>query len=478
VTIFEELTAEPKRDRYGRPMVKPIDGGKPKPYTRPTTIADTLDDRHNLELWLQRQVAKGLAARPDLMALVTTTDGEDKSALNDLCRKARDAAASDKGANMGTAVHAAIEAVNRDTDVTTAAMFAADVAAYLGALDAHGATVDRDHVEQFVVNDDVGAAGTFDMRLNIGGVWYVADLKTGATVEWSAKAFAVQLAIYQGHTSTYDWATETHGPRLDCDPDRGIIVHLPAGTGECTLHWIDLAAGREALERALWVRGWRKRRDLLVPVEIDEGGPHSPAQVQDVGVGTVERPTRRPRRNPHIRAVTDGEPVHVADSIRQVVTAIRPVTAATPKTAPEGDAVPAERVEKLLARVHASTVTLHVMARWAREAAAAGTAWNVQASNTDSHTERRCWLTAAALEIADHAADGAALVADVSDDADELARAVLAVVLGDDAHQPLFSVGGLIGTLTVDQARHVHKIAAAGPVIVIDDDGTARVKTA
>ena len=42
VNELEALTAaEPKRDRYGRPMVTPRNGGKPKPFTRPTTIADT-----------------------------------------------------------------------------------------------------------------------------------------------------------------------------------------------------------------------------------------------------------------------------------------------------------------------------------------------------------------------------------------------------------------------------------------------------
>ena len=75
VNELEALTAaEPKRDRYGRPMVTPRNGGKPKPFTRPTTIADTLDDRHNLELWMQRQVLKGSIARPDLHALAATTD--------------------------------------------------------------------------------------------------------------------------------------------------------------------------------------------------------------------------------------------------------------------------------------------------------------------------------------------------------------------------------------------------------------------
>ena len=107
---------EPKRDRYGRPLIVPEGGDKHVPYTRPTTIADTLDDRHNLELWMQRQVALGLVARPDLVARIATTDPTDKSTLNGICSDARDAAGSSAAANLGTAIHAAVEAVNRGGD--------------------------------------------------------------------------------------------------------------------------------------------------------------------------------------------------------------------------------------------------------------------------------------------------------------------------------------------------------------------------
>ena len=145
---------------------------------------------------MQRQVL-GVDRTTDLHALAATTDPDDKSALNKLLRPAARRRSVGRRANMGTAVHAAIEAVNRGRDAPV--MFAEHVEAYTTLLDGIGATVDRDHVEQFVVNETVGAAGTFDMRLQVDGVWYVADLKTGSTVEWSARSFAIQLAIYQGH---------------------------------------------------------------------------------------------------------------------------------------------------------------------------------------------------------------------------------------------------------------------------------------
>ena len=78
------------------------------------------------------------------------------------------------------------------------------------------------------MNETVGAAGTSDMRLQIDGVWYVADLKTAPPSSGRRGSFAIQLAIYQGHTSIYDRATNTHDLPLVLDDDRGIIVHFPA----------------------------------------------------------------------------------------------------------------------------------------------------------------------------------------------------------------------------------------------------------
>ena len=434
-------TAEPKRDRYGRPLVTPRDGGKPKAYTRPTTIADTLDDRHNLELWMQRQVLKGSLARPDLHALAATTDPDDKSALNKLCGQLRDAAASDAGANMGTAVHAAIEAVNRGVEHPP--MFAAHVDAYATLLNAIGATVDRDHVEQFVVNETIGAAGTFDMRLQIDGVWYVADLKTGSTVEWSARSFAIQLAIYQGHTSTYDWATNTHDLPLVLNDDRGIIIHLPANDpSAAAAHWIDLAAGREALERALWVREWRKRKGLLVPFEVTPSADPAP---------TAPKATPNPKGSTRIEPVNpDAAPT-------------------TPKTAPEGGPADPAKVVKLLERAKSNKAVAATVGRWVRDAMRAHVDWRIGIEDKFS-TERRYALSYVAVDLAEHLCAGA----DDFKVEDEVARAALSMVIGDDAHQPVMAVGGLIGTLTIDQARRLVRIANSAR-LTFSDDGSPRL---
>ena len=80
MTTLTTPTQPVERDRWGRPKIKAPDG-KLKPYTRATTVAGTLDDRHNLEKWLQRQAVIGLAKRPDLYALATQSDPTDRKAL-------------------------------------------------------------------------------------------------------------------------------------------------------------------------------------------------------------------------------------------------------------------------------------------------------------------------------------------------------------------------------------------------------------
>jgi len=57
------------RDRYGRPLVVPPNGGKPVAYTRATTIANSLDDASALTAWKMRMAAIGLTTRPDISTL-------------------------------------------------------------------------------------------------------------------------------------------------------------------------------------------------------------------------------------------------------------------------------------------------------------------------------------------------------------------------------------------------------------------------
>lgn len=211
ISLYDELAAaEPKRDRFGRYLITPADGGKPVAHTRATTIAETLDDRYNLELWKMRQVAVGLAQRPDLLAQVAAHTTDDKKVLNGVCEDAMAAAKSASGANMGTALHRIIERLNRGEIDRSGVpeMFADRVDAYLAATG--GLTIRRDLVERVAVLSRHTIAGTFDLGVEVGGELFVADLKTGSGVDAGARGFAVQLAIYANAETLFDFATDTH----------------------------------------------------------------------------------------------------------------------------------------------------------------------------------------------------------------------------------------------------------------------------
>jgi hypothetical protein len=56
-STLDKPSSDIKRDRWGRPLITPPDGGKPVPYTRVSTLAKALDDKTALMRWKQRQTA-------------------------------------------------------------------------------------------------------------------------------------------------------------------------------------------------------------------------------------------------------------------------------------------------------------------------------------------------------------------------------------------------------------------------------------
>lgn len=248
-----------KRDRYGRPLVIPPGGGRPKPYTRATTLAGTLDDTYNLSRWQQRMVAIGLADRPDYL-LAVTAHRDDKTRLNGICEDAIEAAKGGAAATTGTALHALTELVDRGLDIpvvpeaTTRALNA-----YREAMRPFEVVA----IEQFTVLDDLEVGGTPDRIVRYGDRTLIADIKTGS-IEWSIQKIAIQLALYSRGVG-YDPKT---GERFDLPPvdqRNGLIIHLPADDGRCDLHWVNLDAGWQAAQLAVAVREWRKANGLTVP---------------------------------------------------------------------------------------------------------------------------------------------------------------------------------------------------------------------
>jgi len=246
------------RDRYGRPLVVPPEGGAPMPYTRCTTYVGVLEDTYNLSRWQQRMVALGMADRPDLV-LAAGAHRDDKAELDRIVAQALDAAQARAAAGVGTSLHKLTEQLDRgQIPGPVPEAYRADLDAYAAAT----AGMEMVGIERFTVLDELRIGGTHDRTVRYQGRTYIADIKTG-TIEYSALKIAMQLAVYS-RSVLYDHRTRTREP-LDVDTDRAIVIHLPAGQGRCELHWIDIAAGWEAVQVATQVRDWRRRKGLLTP---------------------------------------------------------------------------------------------------------------------------------------------------------------------------------------------------------------------
>lgn len=270
-----EVAPVVSRDRYGRPLITPEAGGKPVAYTRVTTFVDCVEDKYNLQKWMQRMVATGLSMRPDL-ALAVAAHKDTKTKLDKICDEAREAAASSAAATTGTALHALTEQVDRGLEVVGVPEAAvADIAAY------RAATVDLHpiHIEQMCVLDPWKVAGTPDRVVKYQGKRYISDLKTGS-IEYGVAKIAAQLSMYS-RARCYDVATGKRTPH-DAELDKGIVVHLPAGQATCTLYWVDLLAGWDVVQVARRVRQTRalKFDDFAEPFTVPE--PPAPTLAEQV----------------------------------------------------------------------------------------------------------------------------------------------------------------------------------------------------
>jgi predicted RecB family endonuclease len=100
------------RDRYGRPLVVPPGGGRPTAYTRCTRYVGVMEDLYNLHRWDERNVALGLADRPDLV-LAVSAHRDDKEKLNQIVSDAKEAAKAKAAAEIGTSLHKLTERLDR-----------------------------------------------------------------------------------------------------------------------------------------------------------------------------------------------------------------------------------------------------------------------------------------------------------------------------------------------------------------------------
>ena len=269
---------EPKRDRWGRPMIKLPSDGSLQAYTRVTTLSKACDTEGGLTKWKMRLTVIGLMRRPDLQALASVADPNDKTTLSDIAEQAFEFAGASNRANLGTALHALTEQhdLGMPTDVLPA--LAADLAAYKAAMSDHGLRVNPKWIERFVVVDELQVAGTADRYVMCpDGKIRVFDIKTGTDLSYSWRSIAVQLGCY-ANGLCYDVATGARTPLPDnIDRDHGIVCHLPAGEGRCDMYYVDIKEGYTiGAPMSQLLMQWRKRKDMHRKIEPGELGSPSP----------------------------------------------------------------------------------------------------------------------------------------------------------------------------------------------------------
>jgi hypothetical protein len=268
-----------RRDRYGRYLVVPPQGGAPVGYSRATTIAKVLDGGGGLMDWKATMTVTGLLLRPGLRAqweaLMAQEKGDpwyhSQQGKANCKRLVEDCAtvggASDR-AQIGIALHKITALVDSGKEPHLTADTARDVAAYQEGLVANGITLVPGAIELTVALDTYQVAGTFDRLVRVPGreLPLVADLKTGANLDYSWQSFAVQLAIYSRAEAIYeqgpaqDGSLDQRHPMPAVDQEFGLVLWLNAGSANLEVYEVDLNAGWEAFTHSMWTRGWRNKK--------------------------------------------------------------------------------------------------------------------------------------------------------------------------------------------------------------------------
>lgn len=258
------------RDKNGWPKILPPDkkvmrDGDLRSYARASGYGKVLENTYNIERYNERNTADGMVKSAVLRLEWAGTGPEDKDRRNELVVEAKKEAKADDKSRIGSAVHAITE--RHDLGLSLKSIpeeYVPDLEAWIDKTK----HFDILGVENFVVEDTYRIAGTYDRLVHYhraceicGKHKRILDLKTGR-VDFGQIGMAVQLASY-AHARSYDPAT---GERTDQDVClcRGIIVNLPAGTGQASLHWINIAQGWNlAVRLADEVKAIRRKRNWM-----------------------------------------------------------------------------------------------------------------------------------------------------------------------------------------------------------------------
>lgn len=501
--LGQQLTDPIRRDRWGRYQVVPPQGGKPKGYTRATTVAKALDSQDGLMKWNGRMILLGLMQRPDLLALAGTIDESNSKELNRLCGQASEAGGSITRRNLGTAVHSMLEQSITLPDYQAPEQYRADIEAIHRAVRDAGGEFMSDMVERVVVCDELGIAGTFDGIIRIGDRLFLFDLKTGSL--FGGLSWAIQLSIYAHADALYqqgaakDGSEDVRSPMVEVDQNRAIIIHCEPGTGHAELHWLDIAQGWEALQVAMSVRQWRNAK----PLSPFDQPPATPVIQEPVEY--VDEKWRKLARE-RLCTILDHERAR-EDVLRDWPTDIPTLRSQEPITLTDGDRLSGlfSRIEREHELPFADVPTSVERKKWKKfaelvsapeegEPVPDSVIDELNAQTRNLPQDQRDWIAdkmkqcskenrnvrlrgAGGKAVQQRLEVCKALIAFAPFLDDEIFTAAVAVATGCCDRTSLRSIGVVTGSLTIEQAQHLQQISAQIDsqqiVVLYNNDGTA-----
>lgn len=279
------------RDQWGRPKIMLPDGSRETGYRRASSYGSPLEDDSQLVKWKMRQVARGVARRPDIGLAITRAEvglegapaaaKKAKGAINELCEQAMEVVESGAKASIGTSLHHICEKLDLGKDPGHVPdQWRPDVDAYRDLVRGFRML----SVERFVVQDDHRVAGTTDRVVEVTwplltpagtiidpGAVLIGDVKTSQSMDFAGCKFGVQCWIYATGVpydpiakQRIEWGHDA--PRTDW----ALIFHAPSGQGKAKLYWVDLTTAEEAAHDVREIYLWRNKRGKAL---IEGGRP-------------------------------------------------------------------------------------------------------------------------------------------------------------------------------------------------------------
>lgn len=227
---------------------------------------------------------KGKLGFGELGSLIDDANKTYRDGLNALAEQALELAGAHDAATRGTNLHALTEVYDEHGIEPIAAMLDRGeiTPADFADLEAYGAAMKRAGIrvlerELVVVNDELKVAGRLDKVVLAKAspdaqraTRMVADLKTGS-VDYDPGKVAQQLELY-ATSKGYDLDTFERRD-LKLSRTTALLIHLKAGSGVCTVHVVDLVAGRHGNRLAGEVRRWRNESRKSIDFAVDLAAP-------------------------------------------------------------------------------------------------------------------------------------------------------------------------------------------------------------